>query len=62
MAWPKTWPVGIFHRSVFYFFHGNVSNYEGGLRHFLDTNLRVEKSAMAINIGLTTSNDLYTCF
>ena len=28
----------------------------------LDTNLRAKKCVIAINIGLKTSNDLYTCF
>ena len=43
MAWPKTWPVGIHHCSVFYCFHGNLSKYDAGPRHYLDTNLRAEK-------------------
>ena len=42
-AWPKTWPVGIDHCSVCYCFHGNLSKYGAGLRHYLDKNLRAEK-------------------
>ena len=43
MAWPKPWPVGMYHCSnMCYWFHGNVSRYEAGLRHYLDTNMRAE--------------------
>ena len=62
MARLKTWPVGIDHCSVCHCFHGNVSKYEADLRNYLDTNLRAEKCVIAINIGLKSSNDLYTCF
>ena len=62
MAWPKAWPVGIDHCSVCDCFHGKVSNNEAGLCHYLDTNLRAEKCVTAINIGLKTSNDIYTWF
>ena len=61
MTWPKSWPVGIDHDSVCYCFHGNLSDYAADLRHYLDTNLRADKCVPAINIGLKTSNDLYTC-
>ena len=62
MALPKTWPVGIDDCSVCDCFHGNVSKYEAGLRYYLGTNFRAEKCVIAINIGLKSSNDLYTCF
>ena len=62
MARLKTWPVGIDHCSVCDCFHGNVSKYEADLRNYLDTNLRAEKCVTVINIGLKSSNDLYTCF
>ena len=62
MARLKTWPFGIDHCSVCDCFHGNVSKYEADLRNYLDTNLRAEKCVIAINIGLKSSNDLYTCF
>jgi len=55
MTWPKTWPVGINHCSVCYWFHGNLSKYAADLRHYLDTNLRAEKCVPAINVGLKTS-------
>ena len=55
-------PVGIDHCSVYDCLHGNVSKYEAGLRNYLDKNLRAEKCVIAINIGLKSSNDLYTCF
>ena len=61
MKWPKSWPVDIDHYSVCYCFHGNVSKYAADYRHCLDTNLCGEKCVTAINIGLKTSNDLYTC-
>jgi len=32
----KTWPVGIDHCSVCYYFHGNVSRYAADLLHYLD--------------------------
>ena len=41
--------------------HGNIPTYVFDLRHYLDTNLRAEKRVTAINIGLKTSSDLYTC-
>ena len=43
-------------------FHSNVSKYEADLRYYLGTNLCAEKCVIAINIGLKSSNDLYTCF
>ena len=61
MTWPKPWPLGIDYCSVCYCFHGNLSNYAADLRHYLVINLRAEKCVSAINIGLKTSNDLYTC-
>ena len=60
-TWLKSWPVGTDHCSICYCFQGNVSTYAFDLRHYLDTNLRAEKCVTAINIGLKTSNDLYTC-
>ena len=62
MALPKTWPVGIDHCCVCDCFHSNVSKYEADLRYYLGTNLCAEKCVIAINIGLKSSNDLYTCF
>ena len=62
VAFPKTWPVGIDHCSVCDCFHSNVSKYEADLRYYLGTNLCAEKCVIAINIGLKSSNDLYTCF
>ena len=62
MALPKTWPVCIDHCSVCDCFHGYVSKYEAGLRNYLGTNLRPEKCVIAINIGLKSSNDFYTCY
>jgi hypothetical protein len=62
MAWPNTWTVGIYLCSVCNCFHGNVSKYEAGLRYTLDKKLRAEKCVIAINIGLKSSNNLYTCF
>jgi len=32
----KTWPVGIDHCSVCYYFHGNVSTYAADLLQYLD--------------------------
>ena len=61
VTWPNTWPVGTNHCSVCYCFHGNLSKYAADHRHYLHTNLRAEKRVPAINIGLKTSNDLYTC-
>ena len=61
MTWPKTWPVGIDHLSAWYCFHGNVAKYAADLPHKLVTNLRNEKCVTAINIGLKSSIDLYTC-
>ena len=62
MARLNPWPVGIDHCSMYDSLHGNVSKYEAGLRNYLDTNLRANKCVIAINIGLKSSNDLYTCF
>ena len=62
MTWPKAWPVGIGHCIVCYCFHCNVSTYAAALPHYLGTNVRAEKHVTAVNIGLKTSNDLYTCF
>ena len=62
MARLKTWTVGIDHCTVCDCFHGNLSKYEADLRIYLDTNLPAEKCVIAINIGLKSSNDLYTCF
>ena len=61
MTWPKSWPVGTDHCSIWYCFQGNVSTYAFELRHYLDTNPRAEICVTAINMGLKTSNDLYTC-
>ena len=61
MTWPKSWPVGTDHCSIWYCFQGNVSTYAFELRHYLDTNPRAEICVTAINVGLKTSNDLYTC-
>ena len=60
-TWPKSWPVGTDHCSICYCFQGNIPTYAFDLRHYLDTNLRAEKRVTAGNIGLKTSNDLYTC-
>ena len=38
----------------------SIPQMEAGLSHYLDTNLRAEYCVIAINIGLKTSNDLYT--
>ena len=54
--------LGIYLCSVCNCFHGNVSKYEAGLRYTLDKKLRSEKCVIAINIGLKSSNNLYTCF
>ena len=60
-TWPKSWPVGTDHCSICYCFQGNIPTYAFDLRHYLDTNLRAEKRVTAVNIGLKTSNDIYTC-
>jgi len=60
MTWPKTWPVGIDHCSVCYWFHGNLSKYAADLRHYLDTNLRAEKCVPAKHVGLKTLRMTYT--
>ena len=60
-TWPKSWPVGTDHCSICYCFQDNIPTYAFDLRHYLDTNLRAEKRVTAVNIGLKTSNDLYTC-
>ena len=62
MTWPNIWPVGIAHCSVCYCFLCNVSKYATVLCHYLDTNWRADICVTAINIGLKTSNHLYTCF
>ena len=59
-TWPKSWPVGTGHCSICYCFQGNIPTNAFDLRHYLDTNLRAEKRVTAVNIGLKTSNDLYT--
>ena len=61
MTRPKSWPVGTDHCSICYCFQGNVTTYAFELRHYLDTNLRADICVTAINMGLKTSNDLYTC-
>ena len=61
MTWPKSLPVGTDHCRIWYCFQGNVSTYAFELRHYLDTNPRAEIYVTAINMGLKTSNDLYTC-
>ena len=50
------------HCIVCYFSHCNVSTYAAALPQYLGTNVRAEKRVTAVNIGLKTSNDLYTCF
>ena len=60
-TWPKSWPVDTDHCSICYCFQGNIPTYVFDLRHYLDTNLHAEKRVTAINIGLKTSSDLYTC-
>ena len=62
MTRPKSWPVGTDHCSICYCFQSNVSTYAFDLRQYLNTNLRAEKCVTAIDIGLKTSNDLFTCF
>ena len=52
----------IYRWSVWYCFHGDVSKYAAGLRHYIGTNLRVDKCVIAINIGLITLTDIYICF
>ena len=61
MTWPKSWPVGTDHCSIWYCFQGNISTYAFELRHYLDTNPRADICVTAIHMGLKTSNDLYTC-
>ena len=58
MTWPKTWPVGIDHCSVCYWFHGNLSKYASLPRYkSACREMRACNKCWSQNI----ESDLYTC-